>query len=449
MKRALAPFAAALVLGLGLIFSTATCTQLLGVEPGEAVPEGGPLPACAADRASCNGKLCDTDILNDRAHCGSCDNACVAANATAECTQGKCTLTCAPSYADCDHRDRTGCEVYLNSDVHNCGACGRDCRGTPCVEGQCVPVIMGVARANISYLGVDDDSAYAGTLGGSIEVFPIVGGARTIAVNAPPDPIAQVAYAAPTLYAFRTVFTPPSTTTTEIDAFSRNGQNSRCVTRSPIARRIDADRAGIVWAGGAPVTDAGPNPLFRELPADAECDGGVPRGLGGSTANRVGEGVVLDGPLAFVTALDTVGSSAGILGSVVRDTGELTVLSPRIRPLKNLGRGLAVDDKYVYWIDSDVFVRRMPKAGCGGATTPCQQDVYFEEFGSVFAINVDDRAVYVLATDGQFAYLEIISKADSKLRRIPADLSVLSGDVVSNPSFVVWALGTKVYRLAR
>jgi hypothetical protein len=451
MRRIFAPLPAALMLGLVLILSTARCTQLLGVEPGEPVPEGGALPTCQPGRASCGGQLCDTDILNNKAHCGACGQACVAANSTAECAAGRCTLTCAPRYADCDRSDRTGCEVLLDSDVQNCGACGHDCRGTPCVGGACVPIIMGVAQSAISYLAVDADSAYAGTTGGNIEVFPIRGGARTLAVTAQTGIVGQVAYSAPTLYAFRTISPPLSATTTEIDAFSRNGQNVRCVMASPAPRRLAADDAGVVWAGGASVSDAGPNPIIREVPADAVCDAGVaPRGLGGTTATRVGEGVLLDGPNAFVTALDTQSSSTGIVGRILRDTGELTVLASRVRPLKNLGRGLATDDTYVYWVDSDVFVRRVPKAGCPTPTAPCQEDVYFEEFGNVFAVNADDRSVYVLATDGQVAYLEILDKAKpTNRRRVPADTSVLSGDVAWNHEFVVWALGQKVYRLAR
>jgi hypothetical protein len=447
MSRILAPAAAAVLIGLVLVLSTATCSQLLGVEPGEPVPEGGPLPKCEPGKASCGGQLCDTDILTDKANCGACGSACVAANSTAECAAGKCTLTCMPSYADCDHSDRTGCEVFLTSDVKNCGACGHDCRGTPCVQGACVPIIMGVAQTPVTYLGVDSDNAYGGTTGGNIEVFPIRGGARTLAVT---GFVGQVAYNAPTLYAFRTI-TPPNPPTTEIDAFSRNGQNERCVMANPTARRLAVDGAGVVWAGGPSVSDAGPNPIIREIPSDAVCDAGVAaRGLGGTTATRIGEGVVLDGPNAFVTALDSQTSSTGILGRILRDTGELTVLASRVRPLKNLGRGIATDDKYAYWVDSDVFIRRVPKGGCPTPTTPCQEDVYFEEFGSVFAVNVDDRAIYVLATDGQVAYLEILDKAKpTERRRIPADTSVLAGDVAFNSDFVIWALGQKVYRLAR
>jgi hypothetical protein len=313
-----------------------------------------------------------------------------------------------------------------------------------------VPIIMGVAQSQVAYVGVDERSAYAGTVGGRIEVFPIGGGAATLAVADTSGLVGQVAYTLPTLYAFRTIAAvPPAVPTTEIDAFSRNGQNERCVVTSPTARRLDADATGIVWAGGLPVPDAGATPLLHEVPAAAECDAGASRGLAPTTGTKVGEGVVLDGAFAFVSALDNPAASTGLLGRVDRASGALTVLSPRIRPLKNLGRGLAVDDKHIYWVDSDVFVRRLPKQGCP-SPAPCQEDVYFEEFGNVFAVNVDDRAVYVLATDGQAAYLEIVDKAKlSDRRRVPADTSVTKGDVAWNASFVVWGLGQKVYRLAR
>jgi hypothetical protein len=451
LRRRLATLSAALVLALALTLATATCTQLLGVEAGESVPEGGPLPKCEPGKASCGGQLCDTDIVNDKANCGKCGNACVGSNATAACAEGKCTLACAPNYADCDHNDTTGCEAFLQTDVKNCGACGHDCRGTPCVGGACVPIIMGVAQSQVTYLGMDDDSAYVGTTTGKIEVFPLNGGAKTLAFSDPTSVVTQLTYTAPTIYGLRTLYIAPGGT--EIDALSRNGQNARCLMRSPTLRRFDADNAGFVFAGGLPVPDAGANPLIRELPTSASCEveAGAPRPLGASQENKdkVGEGVILDGPNAFVTALDTGSSSTGLLGRIDRQSGQLFVLNPRIRPLKNLGRGLAVDDKFVYWIDSDVFVRRLPKGGCPTAT-PCQEDVYFEEFGNVFAVSVDDRAVYVLATDGQVAYLEVLDKNKlSDRRRVPGDISVVSGDVAWNGNFIVWGLGQKVYRLAR
>ena len=50
---------------------------------------------------------------------------------------------CHPGFADCDQQVDDGCEVDLQSDVNNCGACGRACNapsggGISCVNGACV-----------------------------------------------------------------------------------------------------------------------------------------------------------------------------------------------------------------------------------------------------------------------------------------------------------------------
>ena len=156
---------------------------------------------------------------------------------------------------------------------------------------------------------------------------------------------------------------------------------------------------------------------------------------------------VLDGSNVFVAALDTAGSTAGPLLSVNRATGAFTVVLPRIRPA--LGRSLAVDDTYVYWIDSQAFVRRVPKGGCP-TLSPCTEDVYFEQFGSVFAIAVDDTNLYALGTNGVAAYLEIVDKKNPTTQRnLPSDQNVTAGDVNWNQDYVVWGLGQKVYRLSR
>src|SRR5262249_11421912 len=50
---------------------------------------------------------------------------------------------CHPGFADCDQQVDDGCEVDLQSDVSNCGACGRACSApsggsVSCVDGACV-----------------------------------------------------------------------------------------------------------------------------------------------------------------------------------------------------------------------------------------------------------------------------------------------------------------------
>ncbi|MDF2694419.1 MAG: hypothetical protein K0S65_2802 [Labilithrix sp.] len=88
------------------------------------------------------------DLLNDKNHCGACYNDCGARvfttpNTFGECTQGRCSRTCLAGFADCDGDPSNGCEVNLNTDSSNCGACGQWCaasQGQPCIGGACLTV---------------------------------------------------------------------------------------------------------------------------------------------------------------------------------------------------------------------------------------------------------------------------------------------------------------------
>jgi 6-phosphogluconolactonase (cycloisomerase 2 family) len=101
------------------------------------------LVGCAAGYGDCDGKPengCEANLTNDISNCGGCGSGCpVPANGgSVACSGGGCQLTsCQPGYADCDRSRANGCEVAINTDVHNCGACGMSCSGT-CSAGFCV-----------------------------------------------------------------------------------------------------------------------------------------------------------------------------------------------------------------------------------------------------------------------------------------------------------------------
>lgn len=64
---------------------------------------------------------------------------------------GKKTCACAKSFSDCDASATNGCEVALDTDTKNCGACGVACGdGISCKAGACVPH---VAQASMGYWG--------------------------------------------------------------------------------------------------------------------------------------------------------------------------------------------------------------------------------------------------------------------------------------------------------
>jgi hypothetical protein len=103
--------------------------------------------SCLSGFSDCNGTMtdgCEVDVETDPANCGACTLACSTNNvATAACFLGTCTSTCAPGFADCNADKRIdGCETSTSSDVANCGGCGVVCRGTVgrgCQNGACNP----------------------------------------------------------------------------------------------------------------------------------------------------------------------------------------------------------------------------------------------------------------------------------------------------------------------
>jgi hypothetical protein len=123
---------------------------------------------CSRGQMACGvGCLSAADIH----HCQSC---------TADCTQlenvmgsGSCTdsgcafpaSACEPGHADCNGIGNDGCETDITTST-NCGQCGHNCLGGPCVNGSCQPqtLIGGIdtptgmdVDANGLYFIVDGD----------------------------------------------------------------------------------------------------------------------------------------------------------------------------------------------------------------------------------------------------------------------------------------------------
>jgi hypothetical protein len=81
-----------------------------------------------------------TNIQTDPNNCGACGTNCGAfQNGVGGCQSGTCAVfSCNAGYADCDKNPSNGCEVNLQTDARNCGACGNVCfSNQSCTAGAC------------------------------------------------------------------------------------------------------------------------------------------------------------------------------------------------------------------------------------------------------------------------------------------------------------------------
>jgi len=96
---------------------------------------------CDPGRADCDGNGangCEVSLDADANHCGACGQACTAgAGATARCAEGRCRLECGSGFGDCDGVASNGCESPLAADPANCGACGAVCPAGPNAVARC------------------------------------------------------------------------------------------------------------------------------------------------------------------------------------------------------------------------------------------------------------------------------------------------------------------------
>jgi len=123
-------------------------------------PKSGGTPFCANDQCGervcpsgfgdCNGDPsddpahngCETNLRTDVNNCKTCGNLCVVANGVAACSDTQCAIaSCNAGFADCTLGYANGCETNTQSDLGNCGACGKPCAvagGTAlCSGGTC------------------------------------------------------------------------------------------------------------------------------------------------------------------------------------------------------------------------------------------------------------------------------------------------------------------------
>ena len=115
---------------------------------------------CDPGWGNCNGKDndgCETSLANDPANCGRCAQACPApANVMTTCNNGVCaSMGCLPGFGDCNNNMGDGCEAKFGSDPKNCGSCGANCGGYPNAVPGCVNGMCAVGACNAGFADCD------------------------------------------------------------------------------------------------------------------------------------------------------------------------------------------------------------------------------------------------------------------------------------------------------
>ena len=113
----------------GLVTTPAADTSNDGRAP---LVEYCPSDRCPDGYTTCPSSLfrCDVNLQSDRNNCGACGSVCPSSaggGGRFECVEGRCELTCPPDgNSDCDGVADNGCETPA-SDPKNCGGCGIEC----------------------------------------------------------------------------------------------------------------------------------------------------------------------------------------------------------------------------------------------------------------------------------------------------------------------------------
>ncbi|UQA58964.1 hypothetical protein [Polyangium aurulentum] len=277
------------------------------------------------------------------------------------------------------------------------GACERDCKGRPCIDGLCEPEVLASDLYFASRLALDETRVYWTSAAGTIDALALGGGARITLASGQEDPW-DLAVDEQGIYwtdsgANTVVSMPPSggatTLLTEagnpLGIVVRNGAVHFTNTYDKLSNDEQVVRVPLP-AGPASVVAATPGAWMlavddtRVYWTDRASGAVWSALLGGGDAKALAQGIVeptdieVDGEAAYVTALEAtfrIPLAGGAPEALVWGAG----------------RGLAIDATQVYVGTADGRVLAVPKTG-GAALTLGRTELYPSD------IAVDDENVY-------------------------------------------------------
>lgn len=295
--------------------------NLAGGGEGDGPPPPAPLEA----------GTCTADLQTDVGNCGACGKVCGnQANAYGQCKKGACAIGCNTGFGDCDAKPENGCEATLATDSNHCGACGKSCGGARCAAGQCQPLSIAEIPGYVGAVSQDAaDLYYSFSAGGTYTIGKLAkDGSRGHAevVTAIAGNVAALAVTSTEIY-----WTKPNEAAPTAPA---NGAIHR-------AAKATASAAGAPWIGALRISYQDTFALDNGNAFYATNDGANPSV---STVSRAA--------IAGTTSVVTAQNIKGAVSSLVVDGGVAYFFANGDN--NGVGRGLY----------------RCPTSGCGSSSTP-------------------------------------------------------------------------------
>lgn len=331
-------------------------------------------------------------------------------NATRQCVSGSCTFACLTNFYDCDGDPTNGCEINLQNDAANCGACGNACAGTvsACSAAHC-NVIVASQMNGLAGIAADGAHVYftASTDGNVMRVDPDGSNLMLLAPNQS-QPMAIATDGANAYFV-----DPIGQNVTSVGIDGSNLQIIASGLNNPVAITYQGGMLYWVTQNDGAVVESTPDGLTQTVLAMGETlpmqivSDGVNAYWSASQGLRMAS---IDGTTLLPTTLiadvgvSAVGSDGtfaywadmGLIQRVMPDGTQQTSCSQSPTP----ANGIVSDGSNVYWIDQAGNVKRAAVDGssltvlAGGDTPPALLTGIALDAQNVYWLNAADGTVH-------------------------------------------------------